>query len=171
MIFSLTTALKPTAEKVLHNNMPVAYSWGNEDALHKWIENQNKKQVERSLGIASSNKYPLIWLVEGWEAKQNVPGIKFEKVTFYISCNSKLETLNENRVPNFELLYAVANNFTKEIKKVLKIAEGSISYSERANFSTKDRVNDKTYTSDVWDTLIVKMDLIINTNCLKKCGL
>lgn len=173
MIFDLDTALKPTATKVKHNNVPVAYSWGNEDALHKWIEAMNKKQLAKSLGIEGTTKYPLIWLVEGWKGKKHTPGMKFEKVTFYISCNSKVESLNEDRTGNFDLLYKVANDFIKELKFVIKIAEDSISYEKKSNFSTvSSREAKKSITSDVWDTLIVQMDLIANTNCLKKlCSL
>lgn len=172
-LFDLDNALKPTAEKVMHNSKPVAYSWGNEDALHKWIEAMNKRQLAKSLGIDKSIKYPLIWLVEGWKAKENIPGIKFEKVTFYISCNSTVAALNEERVPNFDLLYKVANDFIKELRFVIKISEESIIYEKKSNFSTvSSRQDKKSITSDVWDTLIVQMDLIANTNCLKKlCSL
>jgi len=172
-LFDLDNALKPTAEKVMHNSKPVAYSWGNEDALHKWIEAMNKRQLAKSLGIDKSIKYPLIWLVEGWKAKENIPGIKFEKVTFYISCNSTVAALNEDRVPNFDLLYKVANEFIKELRFVIKISEESITYEKKSNFSTvSSRQDKKSITSDVWDTLIVQMDLIANTNCLKKlCSL
>lgn len=172
-LFDLDSALKSTALKVKHENKSVAYSWGNEDALHKWIEAMNKRQLAKSLGIDNTIKYPLIWLVEGWKAKENVPGVKFEKVTFYISCNSKVEALNEDRVPNFDLLYKVANDFIKELRFVIKISEGTISYEKKANFSTvSSRADKKSITSDVWDTLIVQMDLIANTNCLKKlCSL
>lgn len=172
-LFDLDNALKPTAEKVMHNSKPVAYSWGNEDALHKWIEAMNKRQLAKSLGIDKSIKYPLIWLVEGWKAKENIPGIKFEKVTFYISCNSTVAALNEDRVPNFDLLYKVANDFIKELRFVIKISEESISYEKKSNFSTvSSRIDKKSVTSDIWDTLIVQMDLIANTNCLKKlCSL
>lgn len=166
MIFSLNDALIPFAKKVVHNGKPVEYSWGNEDALLKWIENQNQKQISRQLGIAQTNKYPLIWLVEGWKAKENIPGIKFDKVSFYISCNSSVEALNENRVPNFETLYQIANDFIKQLKiGGFKIAENSTEYTERSNFGK----GSKTETIDIWDTLILELDLIAYTKNMKKC--
>lgn len=162
MIFSLNTSLIPIVNKVLQNNEPVAYSWGNVDALHNWIEAMNKKQIEKSLGMLGAKKYPLIWLVEGWKGSENNMFIDFDKVVFYISENSKIGTLNENRVPNFESLYAVANEFIKQLKRnSVVIKTNSIEYSEKANFST----NKKTETSDVWDTLILTIDLSLNTRC------
>lgn len=173
MIFDLNTALISTASKVMHKGVPIAYSWGNEDALHKWVESMNKKALAKHLGIKGTKKYPLIWLVEGWEGKKNTPGMKFEKVVFYISCNSTVAALNEDRVVNFNLLYKIANDFIKELRYVIKIGENSISYKQKSNFSTvSSREEKKSITSDVWDTLIVEMDLIANTNCLKKlCSL
>jgi hypothetical protein len=104
MIFSLNTALKKPISNVKDNGQSVSYSWGDVDALLKWIEAMNKKAVERSLGISEGKKYPLIWLTDSWKAEENVPGFKFKKVTFYIASNSTVDALNENRVPNFEIL-------------------------------------------------------------------
>jgi hypothetical protein len=172
MIFSLPPGLKCAASEVIHEGQPVSYSWGNEAALHQWIADMNKKQINKALGLSGAKKYPLIWLVQGWKAKQDLAGYKFEKVIFYISSNSKIETLNEARVPNFELLYSVANDFIKQLRFVVKIAEKSIAYEERPNFSVKKGKDGQAITVDVWDTLIVEMELIVNTNCLKKlCSL
>ncbi len=173
MMFSLDTALIQVATKVIHENEPVAYSWGSEAALHQWIEYMNKKQINKSLGITGSKKYPLIWLVEGWKAKKNIPGWKFDKVAFYIAYNSKIEIISEKRVPNFEILYKAGNDFINQLKlSGLKIAENSIEYSQKGNFSVKKGKDGKTISYDVWDALIVEMELIANTNCLKKlCSL
>ncbi len=172
MMFSLSSGLTCAAAEVIHEGEPVAYSWGNEAALHQWIESMNKKQINKALGLPGAKKYPLIWLVEGWKAKQDLSGYKFTKVVFYISVNSKVDTLNENRVPNFDEIYKVANDFVSKLRLVLKIAEKSIGYEEKANFSVKKGNDGKALTIDVWDTLIVEMDLIVNTNCLKKlCSL
>lgn len=167
MIFSLNTALIPIAKKVLDDTKPVSYSWGNIDALHKWIEDMNKKQVHKSLGIDGGRKYPLIWLAEGWVAKEYFSGVKFTNVNFYISSNSKIESLNENRVPNFENLYKVANDFIKELNQYGRIEENNISYKERASFNTvvADSNEKKSITSDIWDTLIVSLDLAVYSDC------
>ncbi len=164
MIFSLNTALAPIAKKVFHKNQPVAFSYGDIEALHRWIAVMDKKQLEQSLGIAGSNKYPLIWLVEGWEGKDHFSQIKFSNVTFHISVNATAPAINEQRVANFEINYLVANDFIKKLQTFCTISENTLDFTERANFRTSDKTN----TSDFWDTLIVKMDLIININCLKK---
>lgn len=172
MIFSLNTALKNPIANVLDDGKPVSYSWGDEKALHKWIEAMNKKAVERAIGISTAKKYPLIWLTDGWKAEENVPGFKFKKVSFYIACNSTIEALNENRVPNFENLYKVGNDLIKELKRWVKVSEGSVGYFERANLSVKERGGDQAHATDIWDALIVEMDIIVNTNCIKKlCSL
>ena len=171
MIFSLNTALKPTALKVMHDDKPVSYSWGNIDALHKWIEAMNKKQINASLGIEESKKYPLIWLAEDWLAKRIGPGIKFTNVNFYLSHNSKVESLNENRIPNFELLYSIGNDFIEELKKIAFIEENTISYFERASFNTTvaNSTEKSSYSSDIWDTLILSLELTINNNSPNNC--
>jgi hypothetical protein len=168
MIFSLNTGLINPAKEVIHEGESVAYSWGDEAALNRWIDAMNKRQINKSLGLPGAKKYPLIWLFDGWKAKQDLAGYKFEKVVFYISCNSKVESLNEHRVPNFETLYKVANDFIYQLRFVVKIAEKSIGYYEKANFSVKKGKDGQSITIDVWDTLIVEMELIVNTNCLKK---
>lgn len=168
MIYSLYSLLKPTALKVMHDNQPVSYDGGDIDALHKWIVSMNGKQINKSLGIEGSRKYPLIWLTEGWNGNEFNPGIKFTKVTFYIAINSKVETLNKDRVNNFDVLYKVANDFIKRIKKVGRIEENNISYIEKASFNTEAKSESKeSLTLDVWDALILNLDIhIVNTkNC------
>lgn len=168
MIFSLNTGLKKPMSKLVDNGKPISYSWGDIDALHKWLEAQNKKASERALGINNGKKYPLIWLTDSWKAEENVPGLKFNNVTFYIAKNSKVETLNENRVPNFDNLYQVGNDMIKELKRWIKISDNSIKYYERANLSVKKSGKSQSYTHDIWDAIVIEMDIIINTNCIKK---
>lgn len=166
MIYSLYTLLEKTAVKVNHNDKPVSYDGGNIDALHKWINDMNKKQINTSLGIDGSRKYPLIWLAEGWVGKEFNPGIKFTNVNFYISINSRVELLNKNRVENFDVIYKVANDFVKELRRVSRIEENGISYFERPSFNTVAKTDVKqSITSDIWDTLVVSLDLhIVNVN-------
>ena len=170
MIYSLKTLLQLPESKVLHNNEPVSYSWGDIDALNKWLVSMNNKQIDSAMGMPKSKKYPLIWLAEGWKAKESNPGIKFSNVDFYISKNSKIETLNEKRIENFNIIYEVANDFIKELKNISRIEENNISYFEKPSFNTVSNSKDKkTYTSDIWDTLIISLDLtIINlSSCFK----
>lgn len=174
MIFSLSDYLKPTALKVVYNNSPISYSWGNIDALHKWIEHKNKQKIKKALGINGSEKYPLVWLAEGWTGKELIPGINFTNVNFYIAKSSNIQSLNEQRVPNFNLLYKIANDFIVELKKVSKIKENNITFFERPNFNTvsssPDSVVKALSTLDIWDCLILSLDLYIvptNENCFK----
>lgn len=163
MIFSLPKALIKTAEKVLHNEKQVAYSWGNVDALNKWIVSMNKKQIDTFLGINNAKiKYPLIWLVEGWQSSEVVNGYMFEKVTFWISCNSDVSTLNENR--DFSIQYKVANDFISKLKLVATIGDKSIKWLEKSNVS----VNKESQQADIWDSVILTMDIIVNKNCTQK---
>ncbi|UYW01792.1 hypothetical protein K5I29_02385 [Flavobacterium agricola] len=147
---------------------PVAFSYGNYDALMKWLVAKNKNQIEHFLPNpkASEKKYPLIWLTDEWQGNEHVPGYRFSNVTFYLACNSKIELLNENREGNFEGLYTLANQFIKELRKYGRIEGESISYQERANLTVTS--GKKTEAIDIWDALIVKMDYLIFTNCIKK---
>jgi hypothetical protein len=162
MIFSLPKSLEKTFQKVYLNSKPVAYSWGNEDALNKWLIAMNKKQIDRVLELDQKGKYPLIWLVEGAKAIEVTAGYKFEKVAFWISSNSKVETLNENR--DLSVQYQIANELISKLSLVLKISEKSISWTEKTNVST----NKESQQVDIWDSVILTMDLIINKNCLRK---
>lgn len=162
-LISLNPLLRNTALRVQYNNKSVAYSYGDIDALMKWIEVLNKKQIEQVLGLNNATKYPLIWLVEGWRGQIVVSGIEYTNVVFHISVNSNVQDLNETREPRFDILYDIAENFIDELKasgvKVLNTG-----YTERANFSAQR----ESHTIDIWDTLILDTELLINTNCLKK---
>lgn len=163
MIFSLNTALKPIALKVMHESKPISYSWGNVDALHRWIEAMNMDQVQQALGINEKRKYPLIWLDDNWTAKENIPGINFTNVNIYISFNSNVEKTSENRVPNFDINYQIANDFISELEKIALIKENTKKYFERANFSTKEKKDgeNQSFASDIWDTLILSLEMTI----------
>lgn len=167
MIFSLNTAMKLPVSNVKVNNIPVAYSWGNFDALLKWLTSQNKSQIDVMLNKKAEKKYPLIWLTDEWKASENTPGYKFNKVTFYVACNSKVELLNENREVNFKELYDLANQFIKELKKYGRIADNSISWDEKANLTLAIKGN-KTETIDIWDAVILELDYLVFSSCVKK---
>lgn len=152
-----------TAKSVTYNGMPVAYDGGNIEALMKWIEATNKNQIEKALGIKEVPKYPLIWLVEGWKMVEATGGYDYKKVAFHIAVNSAVETLNRNRKPNFEIVYEVAEKFIEQMKfRGIKISP-NIELTTRSNFHVSNR---ESHTIDVWDTLIVQMDIFINKNCL-----
>lgn len=161
MIFSLPKALITTAGRVLHNNNPVAYSWGNTNALDKWLVAMNQKQIEKVLGVSGKIKYPLIWLVEDWSSEEALEGYEFENTTFWISCNSDVSALNENR--DFSVQYKVANDFIDQLK-LRGITVRNIGWSEQSNVTA----NKKSQQSDIWDSVIITADLRINENCMKK---
>src|SRR5690606_6956350 len=170
-IFDLDFALTCTANEVIHDEKPVAYGYGNVDALMKWIEDKNKQQVNRSLGIDDATKYPLIWLVEGWKGVKVVSGIEFTGVVFHISVNSNIPDLNVNRKPQFDVLFDVSNKFINQLKYAGVKILPELEYTKRANFSVSKREQKETYTIDVWDTIIIQTKLLINTNCIKQlCG-
>lgn len=167
-LFDLDYGLENTAKAVQYKNESVAYGYGDVDALLKWIESTNKNQVAKSLGLKDVPKYPLIWLVEGWEGVKSLSGFEFKKVIFHIAVNSNVHDLNENRKAQFETLYQVADDFIGQMQRNgIKIMP-EIRYTKRANFSVSKREQGESYAVDIWDTLIVQTDLLINTNCIKK---
>jgi len=161
MIFSLSTALIKTAGRVIHNEKPVAYSWGNSNALDKWLIAMDKKQIEAVLGISGKLKYPLIWLVDDWKSEEALSGFEFPNTTLWISCNSDVSTLNENR--DFSVQYKVANDFINCLK-LTGVTVRNIKWEEKSNVTT----NKKSQQIDIWDSVILTIDLTINTNCMKK---
>lgn len=160
-LFDLDLLVRPIAEKVIQDSQPVTYGYGNVDALMKWIETMNKKQIEQVIGIGNSKKYPLIWLVEGWNGEKGELGTDFNKVVFHISVNSNVTDLNESREPNFKLLFDVFKNFEKQLKYAGLSFSSDIGYTKRANFSVTGRnaKNKESHTIDVWDTLIIQTSL------------
>ncbi len=161
MIYSLNTTLKPIVANVKEDNSPVSYSWGNIDALHKWLNAMDKRTINAVLEIEGGKKYPLVWLAEGWVGKRISPGIKFDDVVFYISRNSKEEDLNDNRIESFEKLYVIANTLITELKRFSRIKDEDISYYEKPCFNTvSPKSEDKgSVAYDIWDTLIVRMNI------------
>lgn len=169
MIFSLPKALTKTVEKVQHNSKSVAFSWGNTDALNKWIISMDKKKIDAVLGLSEKTKYPLIWLVDNWIAEEVPAGYKFKKVSFWISSNSKIETLNENR--DFTTQYEVANKLIETLKLNFRISKDSISWTEKSNVSTQKKSTEsekKSSQCDIWDSVILTLDLVVYKNCLSK---
>lgn len=169
-IFDLDYGLEQLAERVVYLNESVAYGYGNQEALLKWIEHKNKQSVNRILGIGGAKKYPLIWLVEGWEGVNVVSGIEYRNITFHISVNSNIPDLNIDRKPQFKLLFHVADDFIEQLKFAgIKILP-NLEFTKRANFAVSQNEN----TIDVWDTVVIKTNLLINTNCIKRiigaCG-
>lgn len=163
-IISLNTAIQPIAKKVTYNGSEVAYGWGNVDALLKWLNSKNHKAVEKSLGIGGDyTKYPLIWLVEGWNGSETYSKLNYKNVVFHIAVNSNVESLNDNRIPQFNVLYAVANDFISQIiGNRARIPGNVVKWTERANFS----VNNESHAIDIWDTLILETELIIDPYCI-----
>ena len=86
-LFDLDYGLERTATSVEVVGKSVAYGYGDSNALMKWIESTNKNQIDKALGIKDVPKYPLIWLVEGWEGFKVVSGFEFRKVVFHIAVN------------------------------------------------------------------------------------
>lgn len=162
MIFSLPKALVKSAERVLSDGKSVAYGWGNVDALNKWLIDMDKKQIDRLIGNDVKNKYPLIWLVEGWKGEEVYNGYGFNSVTFWIASNSDVSTLNQNR--DFTTQYKVANDFINELNIMDLLNSDSIEWVEKSNVST----NGKSSQTDIWDAVTLTVDLRVNKNCLNK---
>lgn len=163
-IISLNTAIQPVAKKVIYNDKSVSYGWGNVDALLKWLNSKNHKAVEQALGLDGNYvKYPLIWLVEGWNGGETYSKLNYTNVVFHIAVNSNVESLNDNRIPQFDILYGIANDFISQIvSSRVRIPGNIIRWTERANFS----VNNESYAIDIWDTLILETELIIDPYCI-----
>lgn len=170
-IISLNQIVGCISRDITHNGNEVSYGWGNEDALMKWLNAKNHKAVEEALGIGGNfRKYPLIWLVEGWRGQESGTRLHYTDVTFHIAVNSNVESLNENRIPQFSILYEVANDFlTKVVDSRARLQQDATRWTERANFSVSNR---ESHAIDIWDTLILQTDLIIDPYCLPAdCGL
>lgn len=164
MIHDLDYLLEHVVSGLNCDTENVAFGYGNQDALMKWLENKNKSSINKFLNIPNSKKYPLIWLVEGWEGVNVVSGIEYRNITFHFSVNSNIPALNEDRKPQFEVLFEVANKFIEQLKfsgiKVLP----NLEFTKRANFLVSQNEN----TIDVWDTVVLRTELLLNTNCIKR---
>ena len=152
------------AESVLYNTKPASYSYGNVDALHKWIESMNEKQVGSVLGLNEARKYPLIWLERNWKAEEENSWINFKNITIHVAVNSKVEYLSESRIPRFDICYAVANDFIEALEKRV-VLNGLPEYSENANLTSGQ--DGEAYTSDIWDEVVLELGLRVDNK--KEC--
>lgn len=151
----------------------VSFTWGNQQELMQWQIMKNKENSGlRAFQKVINPKYPLIWLVQNYEGKQiNNREYLFTDLKFVICCDTKAEWMNTTReMQTMPILEAICEKFLKEISEnenfSIKRENGFPVYKWRKipNYNSGGDENEST---DIWDAILLKFDLITNNNCLK----
>jgi hypothetical protein len=154
---------------------PVNYHWGNQQELNRYLIRKGENiQSENSIKEPAEEKkykYPLIWLVlPNTGTKYEADWIIHRKTRLVISKNTKSDLLNDVRWNiSFDLLTNIANTLLNKIEGVyMQIYKTTgnipqVSITKYPNYSTNEKENK---TIDIWDALVIDLDLIVKTNCI-----
>ena len=161
-------------------NENIDYSWGNEDDLKAWIANDNKnaKGENGFYSIYGSDKTPinerknnhLIWLVTPITGVNDNDVKVFDNVTIIVCSNVK-ESVCEERIP---LLQAISDTLINKLNGSLRIKreDGVLQYSymNRPKYAHSLTEKEKCDLKplDLWDSVILRMDLLANNSCIKE---
>lgn len=152
------------------NQFPLSFSWGDQKELLQWIRTKDKNIAALRAISENASKYPLIWLAPCKGHRHSKKEFLFS-VTLIVSQITDPEWLNETRwnttmaflekVANF-VIGAINSDRNLSIKRDDGVEK--ISFEFAPNYSTDNKGNN---TLDIWDAIIIEMDLIMNINCLK----
>lgn len=153
--------------------LSVSYSWGDQRELVQWQIMKNKEVSGlRAFSIPNNPKYPLIWLVHDYEGKQiNAREHIFTGVKLVVCCDTKSEWLNTTRENEtmpvlVRICEVVLESITRNKNLSIKREGGFpvVSWRKIPNYNSGGNENEST---DIWDAILLKFDLITNNNCLK----
>lgn len=147
----------------------VQYHWGDSYELQKYLRVGKGMEQMNSFG-GDYKQYPLIWLVKPFMTAKLPDGkhYRVNRMRLLFSLNNQnMSELNTEREKSFDVLVPLANDLLKFFTK------SSIAYfPDRRNpeFSF-DRVpnysvQNKSGAVDIWDALVLEMDLIVNSLCV-----
>ncbi|WP_234110135.1 hypothetical protein [Chryseobacterium sp. R2A-55] len=151
----------------------VSYSWGDQKELVQWQIMKNKETSGlRAFQQKVNPKYPLIWMVDKWVGNAvSQREHLFTNLKFVVCCDTKAEWLNTTREKEtMPILTSICEVFLENISRnknlSIKRENGypAYSYQKIPNYSSGGNENEST---DIWDAILLKFDLITNNNCLK----
>lgn len=140
----------------------IAFSWGSQQDLNKYIKLKGSKQ-----------KYPLIWLVNTKWNENRLGLTETSRVRLIIAINSeKMANLNPTIwASDFEItLNPIKDNVLAALTKSgrTNLNQTTIDVERLPNYS--DEGTNKTKTIDIWNAIVIDCDVTINhnTNCFNK---
>ena len=117
--------------------------------------------------LSAERKYPLIWLQTGYTKKERIQGGRFELNNlslFIITKGDKTDRYKKRFDTTFKLIiYPILNKLLAKIKSESGISFGSENYT-----TTDVPFNDVSALPDIWDALILDIDLTVNPDCYPK---
>lgn len=152
----------------------VNYHWGDQIELNRYLtwkgENIAVKNAIKGQNEQEELKYPLIWLVlPNTGIKGESDWVIHRGTRLVISKNTRSELLNDTRWNvSFLLLSGIANTFLNKINGKFtqiwqsnQIPQVKITKFPLYSINRKDNV-----VIDVWDALVLDLDLIVKTDCI-----
>lgn len=143
--------LKPIKDAKGNEYKPV-FDWGTEEILNKFM-------------VKHKQPYPLIWLVTGTNRSNN--DIPERNTRLIIATRSKMpEEFNSfQHEHDFKvILYPVLNNVIRALKvNGMTSIDKDFKYQNLPNFGV---VKDKTKTIDVWNAVVLDINIKLINNCI-----
>jgi hypothetical protein len=160
----------------------ITYSWGDESELISWIRSKDKEvqyggnfytiSGSDKTPIDKRKKYPLVWLVTPVKGVNATDIKNFDNVTIIICTNTEEQWLNATRwKKKMPMLQAIANEIIDRLRGSIRIKrdEGILQYSYRnlPKFAVTEKggSDDKTATLDLWDAVVITVDLLVDDSC------
>ena len=127
--------------------------------------------------LSAERKYPLIWLQTGYEKRERINGGRFELQNlsfFIITKGDQTDRYKKRFATSFEeILYPILGDFLSTIRNASGISFGSETYKTTdlpfnnvADLISRQKIKPETTTvTDIWDAVIVDMNLTVNPDC------
>jgi len=158
--------------KVTENQ--INYHWGDQTELNRYLilkgENIAVKNALKGQNEQLELKYPLIWLVlPNTGVKAEADWVIHRGTRLVIAKNTRTDVLNATRWNvSFSLLSGIANillnklngKFT-QVYQSNQIPQVKVTKYPLYSVNGKDNI-----TIDVWDALVLDIDIIVKTDCI-----
>ena len=157
----------------------INYSWGDEEEVHEWIRHMDASTQfsgnvytvsgDDKIPVEKRKKYPLIWLVTPIEGR-NTDFKNFDGVNLIICSDTEEQWLNKTRWgKRIPMLQAIADRIIDKLRGNVRIAveDGNLVYAFRnvPKFSASEKGEGENKTIDLWDAVVLNLDLIIDDSC------
>ena len=127
--------------------------------------------------LSAERKYPLIWLQTGYEKRERINGGRFELQNlsfFIITKGDQTDRYNRRFATSFaNILYPILDKLLITIKRESGFGFGSetqkttdLPFNDVAELISRQKIKPQaTAVPDIWDALILDIDLTVNPDC------
>lgn len=127
--------------------------------------------------LSAQTKYPLIWLQTGYEKEERINGGRFQLQNlsfFIITKGDQTDRYKKRFATSFEkILYPILGKFLAKVKDESGFSFGRDTYkttdlpfNDVAELISRQKIKPQdAAVPDVWDALILDIDLTVNPDC------